>query len=176
MGSVCVMPGEVQGGRVGVCALSCVDVNMLAGISPPSPPSPPAASHIPLSEHMCTHAFLHTHAAPTRGATPPPSTPSLRQLCSCQVRAVSARAMGSLMHGLGQEQFSDLLPWLMTTLKSEGAAVERSGAAQVRAGQNRGGGGEPVGGGGALCGQQRRLVSSCSLSSVQFIARVHGVT
>jgi hypothetical protein len=36
-----------------------------------------------------------------------------------------------LLQGMGSEQFSDLVPWLMATLASEGSAVERSGAAQV---------------------------------------------
>ncbi|KAF5835979.1 armadillo-type protein [Dunaliella salina] len=47
-----------------------------------------------------------------------------------EVRAMAARAMGSLMQGMGSEQFSDLVPWLMATLASDGSAVERSGAAQ----------------------------------------------
>ena len=34
------------------------------------------------------------------------------------------------VQGMGSEQFSDLVPWLMATLASEGSAVERSGAAQ----------------------------------------------
>ncbi|GFH32498.1 TOG domain-containing protein, partial [Haematococcus lacustris] len=37
-----------------------------------------------------------------------------------EVRAMSARAMGSLMQGMGSEQFSDLVPWLMSCLKAEG--------------------------------------------------------
>ncbi len=49
-----------------------------------------------------------------------------------EVRAVSARAMGSLLRGMGTEAFQDLVPWLMDTLRSEGSSVERSGAAQVR--------------------------------------------
>ena len=60
--------------------------------------------------------YLHTHFLP-----PVP----------CQVRAVSARAMGSLLKGMGSEAFSDLVPWLMATLRSEAGSVERSGAAQV---------------------------------------------
>jgi hypothetical protein len=35
---------------------------------------------------------------------------------------------------MGSEQFSELVPWLMTNLRSEGSAVERSGAAQVGGG------------------------------------------
>lgn len=38
--------------------------------------------------------------------------------------------MGSLLHGMGEAQFKDLVPWLMDMLKSEGSTVERSGAAQ----------------------------------------------
>ncbi|GAX75317.1 hypothetical protein CEUSTIGMA_g2762.t1 [Chlamydomonas eustigma] len=47
-----------------------------------------------------------------------------------EVRAVSARAMGSLLKGMGSETFSDLVPWLMATLRSDAGSVERSGAAQ----------------------------------------------
>lgn len=49
-----------------------------------------------------------------------------------EVRAVAARALSSLLQGMGAEYFSDLVPWLMEMLKSEGSSVERSGAAQVR--------------------------------------------
>jgi hypothetical protein len=48
-----------------------------------------------------------------------------------EVRATSARAMGSLLRGMGPASLGDLLPWLLTTLRSEGSSVERSGAAQV---------------------------------------------
>jgi len=48
-----------------------------------------------------------------------------------EVRATAARAMGSLLKGMGTGALGDLLPWLLTTLRSEGSSVERSGAAQV---------------------------------------------
>ncbi|GLC46160.1 hypothetical protein PLESTB_001196200 [Pleodorina starrii] len=47
-----------------------------------------------------------------------------------EVRAVSARAIGSLMKGMGQDTFGHLVPWLLETLASESSSVERSGAAQ----------------------------------------------
>jgi hypothetical protein len=49
-----------------------------------------------------------------------------------EVRATAARAMGSLLKGMGAAALGDLLPWLLSTLRSEGSSVERSGAAQVR--------------------------------------------
>lgn len=36
-----------------------------------------------------------------------------------EVRATAARALGSLLRGMGQEHFEDLVPWLLQTLKSE---------------------------------------------------------
>lgn len=47
-----------------------------------------------------------------------------------EVRAVAARALGSLIIGMGEEIFPDLVPWLLDTLKSDSSNVERSGAAQ----------------------------------------------
>ncbi|KAK3010573.1 hypothetical protein RJ639_011979, partial [Escallonia herrerae] len=47
-----------------------------------------------------------------------------------EVRSVAARALGSLIRGMGEENFTDLVPWLLDTLKSDGSNVERSGAAQ----------------------------------------------
>lgn len=47
-----------------------------------------------------------------------------------EVRSVAARALGSLIRGMGEENFPDLVPWLLETLKSENSNVERSGAAQ----------------------------------------------
>ncbi|XP_073041088.1 protein ILITYHIA [Primulina eburnea] len=47
-----------------------------------------------------------------------------------EVRSVAARALGSLIKGMGEENFLDLVPWLLATLKSDGSNVERSGAAQ----------------------------------------------
>ncbi|KAL4190632.1 hypothetical protein AMTRI_Chr07g25710 [Amborella trichopoda] len=47
-----------------------------------------------------------------------------------EVRSVAARAIGSLIKGMGEEHFPDLVPWLLETLKSDSSNVERSGAAQ----------------------------------------------
>ncbi|WVZ60305.1 hypothetical protein U9M48_010349 [Paspalum notatum var. saurae] len=47
-----------------------------------------------------------------------------------EVRAVAARALGSLISGMGEEIFPELVPWLLDTLKSDNSNVERSGAAQ----------------------------------------------
>ncbi len=47
-----------------------------------------------------------------------------------EVRATAAKALGSLLKGMGQHYFEDVMPWLLETLKSEGSSVERSGAAQ----------------------------------------------
>ncbi|KAL3370936.1 hypothetical protein AABB24_007783 [Solanum stoloniferum] len=47
-----------------------------------------------------------------------------------EVRSVAARAIGSLIRGMGEENFPDLVPWLLDTLKSDGNNVARSGAAQ----------------------------------------------
>ena len=47
-----------------------------------------------------------------------------------EVRAVSARALGAMVKGMGESSFEELLPWLMSTLTSEASSVDRSGAAQ----------------------------------------------
>lgn len=47
-----------------------------------------------------------------------------------EVRAVSARALGAMVRGMGETSFEELLPWLMATLTSESSSVDRSGAAQ----------------------------------------------
>lgn len=47
------------------------------------------------------------------------------------VRRVAARAMGSLVTGVGEEPLEDLLPWLLETMQSDASSVERSGGAQV---------------------------------------------
>ncbi|VAI01794.1 unnamed protein product [Triticum turgidum subsp. durum] len=47
-----------------------------------------------------------------------------------EVRGVAARALGSLIVGMGEQIFPDLVPWLLETLKSDNSNVERSGAAQ----------------------------------------------
>ena len=35
-----------------------------------------------------------------------------------EVRATAAKALGSLLRGMGEEHFQDLVPWLLTTLQS----------------------------------------------------------
>lgn len=47
-----------------------------------------------------------------------------------EVRAVAAKALGSMTRGMGEKCYDDLLPWLMKTLVSESNSVDRSGAAQ----------------------------------------------
>lgn len=47
-----------------------------------------------------------------------------------EVRATAAKALGSLVNGMGYDSFSELVPWLLTHLKSESSAVERQGSAQ----------------------------------------------
>lgn len=46
------------------------------------------------------------------------------------VRATSAKALGSLVRGVGEAELPELIPWLMDTLKTEVSPVERCGAAQ----------------------------------------------
>ena len=47
-----------------------------------------------------------------------------------EVRTVSARALGVIVRGMGEDHFSELLPWLMQTLTTDASSVDRSGAAQ----------------------------------------------
>ena len=47
-----------------------------------------------------------------------------------EVRGVAAQALASLIKGMGEEYFEDLLPWMMRAMQSDGPSVERSGAAQ----------------------------------------------
>ncbi|GJP65751.1 hypothetical protein CLOP_g22614, partial [Closterium sp. NIES-67] len=46
------------------------------------------------------------------------------------VRTVAAKAFGSLVRGIGEHEFSDLVPWMLQTIGSDASSVERSGAAQ----------------------------------------------
>lgn len=47
-----------------------------------------------------------------------------------EVRTVCAKALGAIARGMGGEALAELLPWLMTILKSETTSVDRSGGAQ----------------------------------------------
>lgn len=47
-----------------------------------------------------------------------------------EVRAIASKALGSLIRGMGEDQVSDLIPWLLATTREGASAVERSGAAQ----------------------------------------------
>lgn len=47
-----------------------------------------------------------------------------------EVRGVTARALGAMVKGLGDEILAELLPWLKEMLISESSSVDRSGAAQ----------------------------------------------
>ena len=42
-----------------------------------------------------------------------------------EVRGMSARALGAMVRGIGEQGFDDLLPWLMATLTSDGNTVNR---------------------------------------------------
>lgn len=42
-----------------------------------------------------------------------------------EVRSMSARALGAMVRGIGEQGFDDLLPWLMSTLTSDGNTVNR---------------------------------------------------
>lgn len=43
---------------------------------------------------------------------------------------MSARALGAIVKGMGEDCYNDLMPWLLETLTSEVSSVDRSGAAQ----------------------------------------------
>jgi len=46
------------------------------------------------------------------------------------VRGIAAKALGSMMKGMGEETFPELVPWLLAKLRTEGNSIDRSGAAQ----------------------------------------------
>ena len=47
-----------------------------------------------------------------------------------EVRAGTAKAMGMLVTGVGEEHFPDIVPWLVESVMKESTSVERSGSAQ----------------------------------------------
>ena len=46
------------------------------------------------------------------------------------MRGIASKALGSIVKGMGEDTFPDLMPWLYDTLRSEASSVDRSGAAQ----------------------------------------------
>ena len=46
------------------------------------------------------------------------------------MRSSAAKALGSLLGGVGEEELPDLVPWLLLTLASEASPTDRAGAAQ----------------------------------------------
>lgn len=46
------------------------------------------------------------------------------------VRGIASKALGSIVKGMGEETFPELMPKLFELLRSEGSSVDRSGAAQ----------------------------------------------
>lgn len=42
-----------------------------------------------------------------------------------EVRAIAAKALGSMVKGTGESLFEELLPWLMETITSEQSSVDR---------------------------------------------------
>ncbi|CAM9376956.1 unnamed protein product, partial [Choristocarpus tenellus] len=46
------------------------------------------------------------------------------------VRATAAKALAALVRGMGEERVSELVPWLVETLKADSSSSERSGGAQ----------------------------------------------
>lgn len=47
-----------------------------------------------------------------------------------EVRAISSKAIGALIKALGEEQFPDVVPFLLDSMKTDAGPVERAGAAQ----------------------------------------------
>ena len=47
-----------------------------------------------------------------------------------EVRGIAAKALASMLQGMGEQHFTDLVPWLQQSLQSEASTAERSGAAQ----------------------------------------------
>ena len=47
-----------------------------------------------------------------------------------EVRTSCAQALGAMVQGMGEEGLKEVLPWLLQTLTSDTASVDRSGAAQ----------------------------------------------
>ena len=117
---------------------------------PPSPPSVPTQTHISsptpqdsdLPSRMCLPQAAQIIGSLSQLLTDPNvMVPYLKELVPQlkvalvdpipEVRATSSKAVGALVKGMGESRFHSLIPWLMESLKTEGAGVERAGAAQA---------------------------------------------
>eukprot|EP01117_Protostelium_nocturnum_P009440 TRINITY_DN3367_c0_g3_i1.p1 TRINITY_DN3367_c0_g3~~TRINITY_DN3367_c0_g3_i1.p1 ORF type:complete len:2582 (-),score=1035.41 TRINITY_DN3367_c0_g3_i1:96-7841(-) len=74
-----------------------------------------------LTEHKDLEPYLETMISDLKNIITDPIP---------EVRAISSKALGSLIKGMGEEKFSGLIPWLLDIMKSDIGSVERSGAAQ----------------------------------------------
>ena len=85
------------------------------------------AAHIVGS--MCSLLADRRHIVPYLEALLPPLRDVLLDPIP-EVRTTASRALGRLCAGLGEGHFPDLMPWLLTALRSESSNAERAGAAQ----------------------------------------------
>ncbi|CAH8498798.1 unnamed protein product [Schistosoma turkestanicum] len=85
---------------------------------------------------MAAQIFGNLHSLARKEELAPYVSTILPLLKTClldavpEVRSAAAAALGAVVRGMGEASFSELLPWLMSTLTSETSSVDRSGGAQ----------------------------------------------
>ncbi|CAH8563787.1 unnamed protein product [Schistosoma rodhaini] len=85
---------------------------------------------------MAAQIFGNLHSLARKEELSPYISTILPLLKTClldavpEVRSAAAAALGAVVRGMGESSFSELLPWLMSTLTSETSSVDRSGGAQ----------------------------------------------
>ncbi|KAH8878167.1 eIF-2-alpha kinase activator GCN1 [Schistosoma japonicum] len=85
---------------------------------------------------MAAQIFGNLHSLARKEELAPYVSTILPLLKTClldavpEVRSAAAAALGAVVRGMGETSFSELLPWLMSTLTSETSSVDRSGGAQ----------------------------------------------